>query len=185
MPVVQGGKLVGVVTRGDLLRHRERPPRRGGLLGLLRGRRRDQPEEDALFRLARPRRSEPAPEASTPVRDVMTRQTITVGSSEPVTLAAELMLAHRHTALPVIDRERRLVGIVSEADILTSPVTAPSAAGGSSGTVAAVMTRKPITVDAGATVGQARALVVDQGLRTVPVLEEGRLVGVLSRSDLV
>jgi CBS domain-containing protein len=47
------------------------------------------------------------------------------------------------------------------------------------------MTRKPITVDAGATVGQARALVVDQGLRTVPVLEEGRLVGVLSRSDLV
>ena len=74
---------------------------------------------------------------------------------------------------------------VSEADILTSPVTAPSSAGGSSGTVAAVMTRQPITVDAGATVGQARALVVDQGLRTVPVLEEGRLVGVLSRSDLV
>ena len=185
MPVVQGGKLVGVVTRGDLLRHRERPPRRGGLLGLLRGRRRDQAEEDALFRLARPRRSAPAPEASTPVRDVMTRQTITVGSSEPVTLAAELMLAHRHTALPVIDRERRLVGIVSEADILTSPVTAPLSAGGSSGTVAAVMTRTPISVDVGATVGQARALVVDQGLRTVPVLEEGRLVGVLSRSDLV
>ena len=115
----------------------------------------------------------------------MTRQTITVGSTEPVTLAAELMLAHRHTALPVIDRERRLVGIVSEADILTSPVTAPSSAGGSSGTVAAVMTRTPVTVDVGATVAQARALVVDQGLRTVPVLEEGRLVGVLSRSDLV
>ena len=47
------------------------------------------------------------------------------------------------------------------------------------------MTRTPISVDAGATVGEARALVADRGLRTVPVLQEGRLVGVLSRSDLV
>ena len=110
----------------------------------------------------------------------MTRQAVTVGSAEPLALAAELMLAHRHTALPVIDRDRRVVGIVSEADILTGP-----SAGESAGTVAAVMTRTPITVDAGATVGEARALVVDRGLRTLPVLEEGRLVGVLSRSDLV
>lgn len=180
MPVVQGGKLVGVVTRGDLLRHRDRPARRGGLLGLLRGRRRDRAEEDALFRLARPRRTTPSPIAGTPVREVMTRQAVTVGSAEPLALAAELMLAHRHTALPVIDRDRRVVGIVSEADILTGP-----SAGESAGTVAAVMTRTPITVDAGSTVGEARALVVDRGLRTLPVLEEGRLVGVLSRSDLV
>ncbi|MGI9002730.1 MAG: CBS domain-containing protein [Pseudonocardia sp.] len=47
------------------------------------------------------------------------------------------------------------------------------------------MTRRPITVDVGATVGQARALVADHGLRTVPVVDAGRVVGVLSRSDLV
>ena len=81
----------------------------------------------------------------------------------------------------MIDGERRLVGIVSEADILARPTAGPAAPA----TVGGVMTRTPISVDAGATVGEARALVADRGLRTVPVLQDGRLVGVLSRSDLV
>jgi CBS domain-containing protein len=52
-------------------------------------------------------------------------------------------------------------------------------------TVNAVMTRAPITVDVGATVGEARALVADRGMRTVPVVDGDRLAGVLSRSDLL
>jgi CBS domain-containing protein len=50
--------------------------------------------------------------------------------------------------------------------------------------VGGIMTRTPVSVDVGATVGEVRAVVTDRGLRTVPVLG-GRLVGVLSRSDLV
>ena len=70
---------------------------------------------------------------------------------------------------------------MSEADILSGPRTGrPTEA-----TVGDVMTRTPITLHVGATVGDARALVADRGLRTVPVIDGDRLVGVLSRSDLV
>jgi CBS domain-containing protein len=181
MPIVQGGKLVGVVTRSDLLRRRDQDSRRAGFRRLFGGRQRDGAEDDALFALARERRRGPTPAAATPVHEVMTRQAITVGSAAPVVQAAELMLHHRHTALPVVDAESRLVGIVSVADILA----APQAGRSEQATVGRVMTRTPIAVDVGATVGEARALVADRGLRTVPVIEGERLVGVLSRSDLV
>ncbi len=181
MPIVQGGKLVGVVTRSDLLRRREQGNRRAGIRRFLGGRTREKADDDALFALARSRRNGPTPAASTPVREVMTQQAITVRSAEPVTVAAELMLHHRHTSLPVVDGQSRVVGIVSEADILAVPHAGRSTAA----TVERVMTTRPIVVQAGATVGEARALVADRGLRTVPVIEGDRLVGVLGRSDLV
>jgi len=183
MPVVQGGKLVGVLTRGDLLRERYDAGPRGLRRLLQAGRRTRTTDDDALFALARDRRR-PSAGAATPVRDVMTPEVITIGSADPLAQAVELMLAHRHTALPVVDGASRLVGILSEADILT--VGSPGAMSGTGpATVGRVMTQTAVTVDAAATVGQARALIADRGLRTVPVLDGDRLVGVLSRSDLL
>ncbi len=180
LPVVRGGRLVGVVTRGDLLRHRDEPARPTGLRRIF-GRGREQAEDDALAALARPRRVGPTPAAATPVREAMTRDVITVAPQVPVPVAAQTMLYHRHTALPVVDAANRLVGIVTEADILTDPLAGRSA----HPTVGSVMTGTPITIDVGATLGDARALVADHGLRTVPVVDGAVLVGVLSRSDLV
>jgi CBS domain-containing protein len=180
MPIVKGGRLVGVITRSDLLSRHQQGEQRGGLRRLFGGRPRERAAGEGVAALARGRRVGPTPADGTPVEDVMTRQVITAAPADPVARAAELMLSHRHTALPVVDGAQRVVGIVSEADILAAPpATRPGTA-----TVGRVMTGTPITVPAGATVGQARALVADRGLRMVPVLDGGRLVGVLSRSDL-
>ncbi|OJY45492.1 MAG: hypothetical protein BGP03_20965 [Pseudonocardia sp. 73-21] len=180
LPVVQGGRLVGVVTRSDLLRHRADGGSRPGLRRLFGGGR-DRTEDDALAAMVRVRRTGPAPSAGTPVTAVMTREVVAVAAREPVAVAARLMLEHRHTALPVVEGEGRLVGIISEADILADPLAGRKA----HSTVSSVMTRTPVTVDARATVGDAQALVADHGLRTVPVVDGATLAGVVSRSDLI
>ena len=181
MPVVQGGRLVGVVTRGDLMRQRGREESRGGGLRRLLGRPGGR-DHDAVPVTVRAQRTGPPPPGTTPVREVMTREVVTVHPSEPVRVAAELMLHHRHTALPVVDGAGVLVGMLSEADILTDP----RAGRGPGSAVGTVMTRTPISLGVDETLARARALVADRGLRTVPVVGPGGVVvGVLSRSDLV
>ena len=85
------------------------------------------------------------------------------------------MLQHRHTALPVVEWDGRLVGLVSEADVLGDPLYTP----GPRRTVGDVMTHAAITVDVDATVGAARDLIAERGLRLLPVVKEGMLVGVV------
>lgn len=178
MPIVERGTLVGVVTRSDLLR----PPRRRGRFDALvrRVTGRDDAADEVLLGLTRPGRERPAAVAATPVRELMTTDVVTVAPGDPVELAVELLLARRFTALPVVDGDR-LVGVVSEADLLGDRIA------GRRGprTVGAVMTRTPVTVPSDATVGDVVALVAEQGLRMVPVVDGQALVGVLSRGDLV
>lgn len=178
MPIVERGTLVGVVTRSDLLR----PPRRRGRFDALvrRVTGRDDAADEVLLGLTRAGRERPAVVAATPVRELMTTDVVTVAPGDPVELAVELLLARRFTALPVVDGGR-LVGVVSEADLLGDRIA------GRRGprTVGAVMTRAPVTVPVDATVGDVVALVAEQGLRMVPVVDGPALVGVLSRGDLV
>jgi CBS domain-containing protein len=187
LPIVDGGRLVGVVTRGDLLRRLLLPGaparRRRGLSGLLgRGRRREADDaSDALSLLAAQRRRRPPADPDAPVRDVMTTDVATAGPADQVAAAAVAMLRGRHSALPVVDADGRLLGVVSEADLLADAARRPAPVA-----VARVMTAPAVSVPADATVAQARELLVERGLRTLPVTgADGRLVGVLGRSDLV
>jgi CBS domain-containing protein len=182
LPVVDGGRLVGIVTRGDLLRGAPATPRPSGLDRLLGGSGgEDEAERAALLALARQRRTGPPPPAGTPVTAVMTTQVVTVAPDDPVAMAGQLMLRDRHPSLPVVEADGALVGIISEADILADPFAGRRA----HAAVRQVMSASVLAVDRTTTVGEARSLVADHGVRMLPVVDGGRLVGVLSRSDLV
>jgi CBS domain-containing protein len=186
MPIVHRRELVGVVTRSDLLRP---PPRRGLIdraLDWAQGRGDD--DDERLDRLARPNQGGPPAPDNAPISTVMTSDVVTVRSGDTISTAVELLLRHRYTALPVVGPNGRLVGLMSEADALGagrprgdplfSQTTHPKSVG-------AVMTTAPVTIDATATVGDARSIVADRGIRLLPVVDDATLVGVVARSNLV
>jgi CBS domain-containing protein len=165
LPVVEGSHLVGILTRSDLLR----------------GKRHDAPDDDVLATLLKPPRTRTTAPASAWVADVMTKEVLAVTPTDLVAVATGLMLRDRHSTLPVVGPDGTLLGVISEADVLTEPDLERAARY----SVGRVMTHGAISIDQGATVGDARALVADRGLRMLPVVAGERLVGVLSRSDLL
>ncbi|MGY1607819.1 MULTISPECIES: CBS domain-containing protein [unclassified Geodermatophilus] len=129
------------------------------------------------------------------VRDVMTRDVVTVGPHTAVRYAAEVMAGRGFAALPVVEDDDRLVGVVAEADVLRDRLPADprlhlrrDGGGGGEpppGLVRDVMTRRVRSVDVTADVADVARLFVDQGLRSVPVTDGGRLAGIVSRRDLL
>lgn len=114
------------------------------------------------------------------VREVMTSPAVTVGPEESLRGAVELLDRLRITALPVVDRDGRPVGVVSEADLLREAL-GPAA----QDTVADVMTGEVLTVSADADLVDAFAVMDRTAVKSLPVLLHGRVVGILSRRDLV
>ena len=128
-------------------------------------------------------------------RDVMTREVVTVGPDSSVKYAGEVMADRGFAALPVVDDELRLVGIVAEADVLRDRIPADPrlhARRDAGATVAppsllvrGVMTPMVRTAEVSDDVADIARLFVDHALRSVPVLEDGRLAGIVSRRDLL
>jgi CBS domain-containing protein len=108
-------------------------------------------------------------------RDVMTPNPITVRPDQTVREAADLLAYHHISGLPVLDAAGALVGVVSEADIIAKQGQ----------TVGDIMTRNVITVPADARVEEVAAIMAGERIKRVPVLQEGRLVGIISRADIV
>jgi CBS-domain-containing membrane protein len=128
------------------------------------------------------------------VSEIMSRPVITVSAETGIKAAAILLAEHGVSALPVVDAKGGLVGIVSEADLLsietrpdprTQATPMAPTAGSSPQTVAEVMTRDVLTVSTGSEVSQAARIMLDEGIKRLPVVQGGRVVGILSRRDLV
>jgi CBS domain-containing protein len=138
------------------------------------------------------------------VRDVMTTPVIAVSPSTPLKEVARLLVEHRISGLPVVDDAGAVVGVVSEADFLLKEGGREVArrrwfgkilgesreASVRHGKLTAVtagelMTSPATTIDADRSTMAAATMMVDGKINRLPVVEGGKLVGILSRADLV
>ncbi len=120
------------------------------------------------------------------ISEVMQRPVVTIREDETLDAAAELMKRERIHALPVVGPGDRLVGIVTDVDVLAAQTGArPEPRPFERVPVDEVMTRSPVTVNDDATLGDAAEALQQGGIRHLPVVDgEGRLVGMLSERDL-
>jgi CBS domain-containing protein/rubredoxin len=107
--------------------------------------------------------------------DIMTPDPLTLKPDTSVHEAAQTLSEHRISGAPVVGADDSIVGIVSEYDLIARSGT----------TVREVMTRDVISVPVEATLDRVRAILVTQRLKRVPVTSEAKLVGLISRADLV
>jgi CBS domain-containing protein len=120
-------------------------------------------------------------------RDLMTRAVVTIRPHMAVDAAAALLVKCGVTSAPVVTAEGMLRGIVSEADLLRARPTldVPEAATEATPTAADVMTPRPVTVAPTDELADVAAVLLDRGVRAVPVVQDRRLVGIISRRDIL
>ena len=123
------------------------------------------------------------------VADVMTIDPITVPMDATIERAEDLMRRNRVTGLPVVDEGGRLVGVISQTDILYLDVPAVQALirhRERGVRVGEVMSAPPVTIDAGASARDAAIRMHDQHIhRLVAIDDHGRPAGVISAMDFV
>lgn len=123
------------------------------------------------------------------VADLMTIDPIVVSVDASIETAEEMLRDHRITGLPVVDLAGRLVGVISQTDLLYMAVPAVQALirhHERGIRVGEVMSSPPVTIDSGATIREAARRMNDERLhRLVAVDDHGRPSGVISAMDFV
>ncbi len=135
------------------------------------------------------------------IESVMTTEVVTARPSTPFRELVDLLQRKRISALPVVDQDDRLVGIVSEADLLVKQgyphggddvgvvhaLRHRERLGKAAGICALdVMTRQVVSVPVGTEVAAAARLMIRLGIKRLPVVDgQGRLAGIVTRGDLL
>ena len=141
------------------------------------------------------------------VKDIMTRELITVSPETEIGHATKLLLENRINGVPVTDETGKLVGILCQSDLIAQqkklpipsfftflngliPMTSMKQIEKqvqkiTATTVAQAMTKNPVTVQSDTSIEEVAALMVDKNFHTIPVMDEGKLVGILGKEDIL
>jgi acetoin utilization protein AcuB len=122
-----------------------------------------------------------------PVRDLMARRPVTITPETPIGPAFAVMREHEIRHLPVVDPDGRLVGIVTDRDLRQASLARFHALRERDRdlTVQDVMTCAVITTGPDSPVAHAVAAMFERRIGSLPVVEQGRLVGILTERDLL
>jgi len=139
-------------------------------------------------------------------KDIMTQKVVTVSPETKVHLAAKLLLEHHFNGLPVVDQEGRLKGIICQDDLIVQQKSFPlpsvftlldgfiplssskhmekEVQKMTAVTVGEAMTTDPITIGPETTLEEIAGLMVKRNIHTLPVVEKGKLVGIVGKEDI-
>ncbi|RZB36002.1 MAG: hypothetical protein SRB2_02600 [Desulfobacteraceae bacterium Eth-SRB2] len=141
------------------------------------------------------------------VKDIMTRELITISPETEIIQATKLLLENRINGIPVTDETGKLVGILCQSDLIAQQkkIPIPSFFTFLDGlitltsmkqlekqvqkiaaiTVAQAMTPNPVTVQPDTDIETVAALMVDRSFHTIPVVDKGELVGIVGKEDIL
>ena len=133
------------------------------------------------------------------VKDVMTTHVFAVRANAPFKEMAALLRAQRVSAFPVLDEDNKVIGVVSEADLLTKEALEYGTPRGVSGilrhreqakasgvTAADLLTKPAVTIGPSEPVTHAARLMYARRVKRLPVVnDDGRLIGIVSRADVL
>ena len=140
-------------------------------------------------------------------RDIMSTDLITVGPDMEIAKATRLLLENRINGLPVVDEAGKLVGIICQSDLISQqkklpipsifslldgfiPITSikrieKEAQKIAATTVSHAMTPNPVSIKPDTGIQAVAALMVDSNFHTLPVVDDGRLVGIIGKEDVL
>jgi CBS-domain-containing membrane protein len=136
--------------------------------------------------------------------DVMVRDVVTVGPEDEVSKAVQLLVDHDISALPVVDSEKRVIGILSEADLLhrekigtekhrpwwleavmPASVLALDYAKSHGRKVCELMSENVVAAAENTSISELANILEKHRIKRVPILKDGKLVGIVSRANLI
>ena len=141
------------------------------------------------------------------VSEIMTTEVITVGPETRVTEAAQILLKNHINGLPVVDENRKLVGIICQSDLISQQKQLPlptvftlfegfiplqstkqlekEAQKISATAVKHAMTAKPTSISPDSDLEELAELMVNKNFHTIPVVKDGKLVGIVGKEDVL
>jgi len=141
------------------------------------------------------------------VKEIMKTDIISVSPETEITHATKLLLENHINGVPVIDKNEKIVGIICQSDVIAQQKKLPipsffSFLDGfislssmknlekevkkiSAVTVSQAMTSNPVTVGPDTSIEVVAALMVDSNYHTIPVVEGGKLVGIVGKEDIL